>query len=183
MDLNILHDGVLTTELACVYFLQLSVVHSKEFICVGKGAMVCGNKMKLVSRKQNSGKYSAHWRCSKRNCRLKRSVRSTSAFFSYEDVQGRRKTKLSLCQIVQLLYLWLHTHCATRKLQPLMSLSSDTIIDWLNLFREVCSQSILNLPRLSDTPEVSIQIGESHFSSVSARCEEVLLTIKHSASS
>lgn len=48
MNITTLQYGVLSTELACVHFLQLSRVLPKEFACERKGTAIFGNKMKLV---------------------------------------------------------------------------------------------------------------------------------------
>ena len=123
----------------------------------------CSKQMFIVQRKQGSGRLSISWRCTSCNCRTERSVRSTCKFLTYERSDGRGCSKLSLCQILHLLYLWLHTTSTLRQLHVVTGHSLQTLTDWSNLFREVCSISLRSLPKLIGSHEVPVQIDESYF--------------------
>ena len=166
MDLFSFTGSVLASEMTCVEFLQHFGVIPYVLFCPGKDGVACGAPMRTVQRLQKSGQRSVRWRCSVKACRTERSVRSASNFLKYERCDGRADCKLTLRQILLLLYLWVCTTSTTRQLRDLTGLGLATIADWTNFFREVCSHSIANLPKLVGTALEPAQLDESRFGGV-----------------
>ncbi len=52
----------------------------------------------------------------------------------------------------------------TREIEYNTGHSSSTVIDWLNLMREVCTHSVEAEPKMVGTAENPVQIDESYFS-------------------
>ena len=163
MDLLTFSGEVLESETSSVRFLQAHGVIPNSVTCPGKQVANCAAEIIMVHRKNRSGRFSMHWRCTKKMCRVERSVRTTSLFLKYEKRDGSSCSNMSLCDIMRLLYLWLHTTSTVRQLHLLTGHSLQTLTDWTNLFREVCSHSTVRLPQLLGTAEEPVQIDESYF--------------------
>ena len=163
MDLLTFSEEVLESEESCAHFLQAHGVIPYSVLCPGKQNANCGAQMIMVHRKNRSGRLSVHWRCTKKVCRVERSVRATTLFLKYKKNDGSSCSNMSLCDIMRLLYLWLYTTSTLRQLRVLTGHSLQTLTDWTNLFREVCAHSMVRLPQLLGTVEEPAQIDDSYF--------------------
>ena len=65
---------------------------------------MCGRRMYAGTHNEKPA-----WRCTLRNCNVKRSVRAKNEFFFYKDSIGRLQHKLGLHKILEHMYLWLFT--------------------------------------------------------------------------
>ena len=148
---------VLQSELSCVQFLQSYGIVSSTMNCD------CSTLMKLVLRKQRSGNSTIVWRCSKRACRKKKSVRSQCSFLAFKRADGRVRTSLTLRKLLELVYLWLYNRSTCRQMRIQTGCSLQSIADWLGLFREVCSHAIIAAPKLKGTSDYPVQIDEAYF--------------------
>ena len=76
-------NEVLSSEINCIHFLQLTGVILHQVYCPGKRAERCGSVMHMIQRIQKSGRTSIQWRCSRKECRAERSVRSNSRLLKF----------------------------------------------------------------------------------------------------
>ncbi|MPC33493.1 hypothetical protein E2C01_026845 [Portunus trituberculatus] len=104
-------------------------------------------------------------RCCKRGCQKYLSVRQDNRFFHFTDVNGRLNSKITLCQILELVYLFVHN---------IPNLTAATIsgrgrnkcaTDWFNLCCEVCSEivSVNRRGQMVGTVDNPVQIDEGYF--------------------
>jgi len=68
----------------------------------------CGLFMRRT-RKNRKGEIIPSWRCSRKACRTQRSIRHTNLFFIVEDGKGRNNSKMSLRDILLLVYLFVNS--------------------------------------------------------------------------
>ena len=90
-----------------------------------------------------------------------RSVRVKSYFLKCNMVDERSSCKLSLCKIMNMLYLWIRTTSSTRQMQVVTGLFLESICDWTNFFRETCASAVIELPKLEGIQDNPVQIYES----------------------
>lgn len=157
MNLLSFSQSVLSSESKCVSFLQDHGLIPREKKCV------CGRDMRSLNIKHKSGNHGVTWECTYYRCRKKQSVRSDCSFLAFKRSDGRIRCSISLCQLMHLLYLYLNTYSTCRQLHSITSIGLPTIVDWLNLIREVCTHSIVHSQKLVGTTESPIQIDESYF--------------------
>ena len=148
----------LLSELSAVKYLQSHGIIPTDLPCQ------CGANMALRSRKQRSGNTTVVWRCSKKDCRSEKSVRSNCCFLAYKRSDGRLRASLTLRKIVEVVYTWLYFEPTQRKMQKTSKCGSATVTDWLYLCREVCSHAIEKAPKLVGTLSKPVQIDEAYFS-------------------
>ena len=91
------------------------------------------------------------WRC--HGCKNKYSIRKGSFFSS---------SKLELRKIVLLIYCWTHSVSNT-KAQIFCSVSKQTITDWYNFCRDICSRILLRQQQPTGGVGDIIEIDESKF--------------------
>ena len=151
MKLSNFFSSVFSSEMSVVRFLQEAGVVSMNLACV------CGSSMRLESRRNKSGNYSVAWRCPKKNCRKE------CSFLAYKRTDGRLRSSMTLRKIIEVVYFWLFTQPTHRQLQAISGCSAPTLVDWLNLSREVCTHAILNAPKLKRTSSRPVQIDEGYF--------------------
>lgn len=102
----------------------------------------CGGDLKETTRtseKRNldgSFKRTVTLRCTKKGCQTFQSIRKGYQFFSYTDLNGRCNSKLTLTEIMELVWYWVH-------LNPVQTTvlwtgrSNHTVVDWYILCRDV----------------------------------------------
>lgn len=152
MKLARLYSDVVCSESHAIAFLQNHGIFSKEMKCPA-----CGNWMKLDLNR-------IRWRCYKAKCRKEISVRIDNSFFTFIERSGRLHSRLSLAKIIELVYLFLFFRLNIRQCAYVTGLHTHAVGDWNNLMREVCSNSLVNEPKMVGTLENPIQIDESFFS-------------------
>lgn len=159
-----LHEQALKTETACLEFLRtFGIFSNAAAICPGRKVSQCLNPMKTIHRKNRKGHTTSSWRCSKKNCRIQRSIRSTNKFFAFQDSRGRTKCNLNLRQILLLVYLFVYSNDTLDQIVIKTGHSKATVCDWMNLCREVCSRVVRSLPKMVGTNDKPVQIDESYF--------------------
>ena len=77
-----------------------------------------------------------HWKCPRRRCGKRKSIRSGSFFAN---------SKLPLGDILCTIYGWA-IGISMSATSTFFSISHHTVIDWYNLIREECSAKLLRLP-------------------------------------
>ena len=119
--------------------------------------------MRVKRMHSSCGQYISVLRCSLKSCQIRRSIRLTNKFFTFRQPNGIAKCNLSLCHIVELVYEWLYSRSTISQLIEKTGHASQTIIDWKNLMREVCSLSVNSQTKYNGTLSNPIQIDESSF--------------------
>ena len=94
------------------------------------------------------------WRCPKKNCRKKISIRKDSWFM---------KSHLTIPQIVKLTYFWVYKYPQELVIHELKLGSDHTIVDWYNFAREVCAEILENRSEKIGGPGKHVEIDESKF--------------------
>ena len=64
--------------------------------------------MKATNRRRQDGSLVPSLRCSNRKCQTFRSVRSGNPFFHWRDKNDNCRFRLSLCEILEIVFLWSH---------------------------------------------------------------------------
>ena len=117
MKLLDFHDQALKSEEHAVPFLEsFGIFDPSAVLCPGKKERFCGNLMSQIRKKSRKGENIQSWRCSKKNCRTTRSIRSTNKFFTYRDNQGRRKCNLTVRPILLIVYHFLYVQDTVEQL-------------------------------------------------------------------
>lgn len=104
------------------------------------------------------------WRCYRARCRKEIVLRDENLFFTFMETSGKLHSGLPLRQILKLLWIFLYTHMTNRNSVYASKCAIQTVVDWNNLMREVCSHSLEAEPKMVGTIENPIQIDESFFS-------------------
>lgn len=122
-------------------------------------------KMKFVQRKGKKkyadGTFATYpsFKCRNRNCRTYKSVRKCNAFFTFFDKNLNANSKLSIREILYILFLW----CLDIPIVQVVELtghSNHTIVDWYNLCRDI-PQRMWNRRNKMGGPGITVQIDES----------------------
>ena len=103
-------------------------------------------------------------RCRIRGCQKYRSVRQGNRFFHFTDVNGRLNSKLTLCQILELAYLFV-LNIPNLTAVAMSGRGRECVTDWFHLCREVCSEivSVNRRGQMVGTVESPVQIDEAYF--------------------
>lgn len=151
---------VISSEAACVEYLQNNLLLGDAE--AQDPCHKCGGEMSQKRRKTRKGDWIPIFRCTKTGCQTTRSVRTGNKFFFYTDLNGRMNCNLSLCAIMELMYLFI-ADMPLRNVVTLTGRSTNTVTDWFNMCREVCSSVISKRPQMEGTFQHPIQIDESRF--------------------
>ncbi len=164
MKLLDFHEQALKSEEHAVSFLQsFGIFDPSAVFCPGKHGEICGNKMSQIRKKSKKGDIIPSWRCSKKLCRVTRSIRSTNRFFTYRDIKNRARCNLSLKEILLIVYHFVYSQDTMEQLMVKTGHGKHTIVDWMNMCREVCSFAINSRPKMVGTSDQPVQIDESYF--------------------
>lgn len=159
-----LYDQALKSEPACLEFLRtFGIFTDAAALCPGKQGVICTRPMGTIFRKTKKGHVIPSWRCGRKLCRTTRSIRKTNRFFTFEASDGRARCNLKLREILLIVYFFIYSNDTLDQFVTKTGHSKQTICDWLNLCREVCSKVIRSLPKMVGTPERTVQIDESYF--------------------
>jgi hypothetical protein len=124
----------------------------------------CGGMMREARKRSRDGTFRPVLRCARRGCQKYRSVRDGNEFFHYTDVNGKMNVKLQLAQILEVAYLFI-MRVPSETAVTMAGLSIQTITDWYNMCREVCSSavSVNRRGQMVGTAADPIQIDEARF--------------------
>lgn len=90
------------------------------------------------------------WRCPSAD-------RRTRSFLADSYFQN---SNLSMSEILGLIYGWTYD-CTNQQISEFFDISENTVTDWANLFREMCSWKLLQQPIVLGGPNQVVQIDES----------------------
>ena len=97
------YQSVIVNEVTAVDFLKqhgLLPEEEEEGSCIKCGQ----DSMKATNRRRQDSSL----RCSNRKCQTFRSVRSGNPFFHWRDKNDNCRFRLSLCEILEIVFLWSH---------------------------------------------------------------------------
>ena len=163
MLLKTFYNEVIANEIQCTQFLMahgvILQVEQTQQTCIR-----CGSAMKDATRKNRNGESYAILRCVKFGCQTTASVRTGNEFLAYTDASGRTHGRLTLCEILELIMLWM-IEMPLSKIAKATGRSGNTTVDWSNFFRKVCSQMVTVEKRgkMIGTVDEPIQIDEARF--------------------
>ncbi len=107
-----------------------------------------------------------NWAIPKRCCRTTRSIRKTYRFCTFIDKHGHAPSNIMLRDILEIICFWLMEQGTIEQLCKKTNHSNKTIVDWLNLCREVYSIAVASQSKFRGTLAVPVEIDESKFSKV-----------------
>ncbi|XP_068222000.1 uncharacterized protein [Palaemon carinicauda] len=138
-------------------------LQEKGIIQVQDSCEKCDGPMRLTNKKSR-GQDRMVWRCKRKGCQATRSTRTGNNFFTYTDLNCKLNSCLSLCKIMELVYLWTLS-MDVDTVQTITGRSPTTIVDWFNYCREVCSAkvSVLKRGQMKGTESSPVQIDEARF--------------------
>ena len=98
---------------------------------------------RLLSKPQTVHGVIRQWlRCNRKGCQAWRSIRTDAPFFHYTDVNGQLNSTLSLSEILELSYFWLHSVSQALVMQ-FTGKAAQTVSNWWNLCRDVACNAWL----------------------------------------
>ena len=120
--------------------------------------------MQEKKKRNRKGEFIPLLRCPKKGCQTYRSVREGNNFFYYTDLNGKINSRLSLCEILELVFYFVYETPINTTI-TLTGKSPNTVTDWYNMCREVCSVMVSCQTRgkMVGTEENPIQIDEARF--------------------
>ena len=97
-------NTVILSEEQCVEFLRENqlLVQAADYPPCAR----CCHVMEQKRKCDREGEFLLVLRCPQRGCQTTRSVRQGNAFFHYTDLNGRLNSQLTLCGIVELVYMF-----------------------------------------------------------------------------
>ena len=150
---------VLESESTSVAYLRQFGLFVEPPICKGRRGTACGAVMEERFRRD-----APVWRCPVSKCQTFRSMTSANPFFLFfsESKPGRRQIRL--VDILQIAWMWCYSGMTINETSDAVGVAKQTISDWFEKCRHVCSTTELLLPKMRGTPEQPIQVDESYFS-------------------
>ena len=115
-------------------------------------------------RRKIRGEIRPVFRCSRKGVSNFRSVRDGNIFFSYTDLNNKIHCNLTLCEIIELVYFFVKDFSFDLT-KEMTGRSRQTICDWFNMCREVCSSivSVKKRGKMVGTQENPVEIDEARF--------------------
>jgi len=159
-----LHAQVYDEESALRFLQSLGLFTEETIPCPGKENKKCEGIMRKTIRKTTSGTKTPTWRCNKKHCQMRRSIRSTNSFFTFRTSKGKNRTSMKLQHIIILVYEWLFGKMTLDELQIRTGHARATLVDWLGFFRNVCTTALTHRDLFRGTADQPVQIDESYFS-------------------
>ena len=138
-------------------------LREKGILQVQDSCEKCDGPMRLANKKSR-GQDRMVWRCKRKGCQATKSTRTGNKFFTYTDLNSKLNSCLSLCKIMELVYLWT-LNMGVDTVQTITGKSPMTIVDWFNYCREVCSAkvSVTKRGQMKGTESSPVQIDEARF--------------------
>ncbi|KAK4881277.1 hypothetical protein RN001_004596 [Aquatica leii] len=120
--------------------------------------------MQEKQKRDRGGEYIPVYRCPRKGCQRTRSVRHGNRFLHYTDPNGKINSKLSLCEILELIFFFI-LEIDFDTAVKLTGKGRGTVCDWYSLCREVCSSvvSVNRRGQLRGTEKDPVQIDEARF--------------------
>lgn len=123
----------------------------------------CGGDMVTAWERDRAGaEFYPVLRYRKKGCQAMHSVQTNNTFFHYTDLNNRANSKLTLCKILEIDF-FLVLEISMDDAMTLSGRCKQTITDWCNMRREICSSVMRARPQLMGTHLNPIQIDESYF--------------------
>lgn len=162
MLLKHFYQNIVCSEENAVEFLR-----QHNLLDVAQDAMpchLCGGDMKNATKRNRGGEHIPVLRCARKGCQTYRSVRKGNKFFHYTDINEKINCKLSLSEILELVFFFVMEIPMNTTL-TLTGKSSATVTDWFNMCREVCGVIVSHSTRgkMIGTDVEPIQIDEARF--------------------
>ena len=145
-----LYTQVIRDEVAATEFLRRYQLLEQPVDIVP--CSKCGGEM-AEKRRKIKGENRPVFRCRK-GCQTFRSVRHESIFFCYTDLNNKMNCKLTLCEILELVF-YFAKDLSLDLTEEMTGKSRPTICDWFNMCREVCS-SIVSVNRRGQMVETAV---------------------------
>lgn len=80
-----------------------------------------------------------------------------------------------MSEILALIYTWTY-ECSNQQISEFIDISENSVTDWANLFREICSWKLLQQPIMLGGPNQIVQIDESVIAKRKYNVGRLLLT-------
>ena len=164
MNIFEFYRDVLSSEEITVEFLrQYGLFDEASVQCPGRPSRNCGHPMQRGICKTKRGERTPVWKCTKKVCRSSKSIHCTNSFFTFRDRNNRNNNKLRLKDIVLLVHECFTTTNTIDNMMKTTRFARQTIVDWLSLFREVCSTAVNAQSKWGCTEEKPAQADEAYF--------------------
>lgn len=158
---------ITSSKKSSIEFLQKHGVIPSEMICPGptvhgKRNFSCGNYMALKDVKDRKDRLS--WRCRKIH-KFKindKDYVNKNVKVSIREGSWLKDAKLTLEQIIELMYLWSQGF-TNKEIEHELKLSNKTIVEWTIFFRECITCSILKHSEQIGGEGIEVEIDESKF--------------------
>lgn len=159
MLLKEFYTTVISSEVVCVNFLRNNGLMGE--VDANDPCHKCGTEMVEKRRKSRAGEWVPVLRCTKKGCQTTRSVRNES-IFHMTDLNDRVNSKLTLCQIMELLFFFV-LEMPIAKTAELTGRAESTVTTWFEMCRNVCTSDLATRQKMVGTDDDPIQIDESRF--------------------
>ena len=105
-------------------------------------------------RRKIKGESRPVFRCRRKGCQTFRSACHESIFFYYTDLNNKMNCKLTLCEILELVFYFVKD-LSLDLTEEMTGRSRPTICDWFNMCKEFCS-SIVSVNRRGQMVETAV---------------------------
>lgn len=124
----------------------------------------CGAVMQEKRKRDRGGEFRPILRCPRRGCQTSRSIRTGNKFFHYTDLNGKTNSKLSICEILELVYYFV-SDIPISTTQVLTGKSPNTVTKWFNMCRKICGAVVSRCTRnqMVGTQKKPIHIDKIRF--------------------
>lgn len=165
-----LYRYVIYDEAMCVKYLQERQLlpRNDDRNCSRiRDGVKCDGILKVCerkSRKRNSDgsfKKIVTFKCNKKGCQTYQSIRKENPFFTYTDLNGRCNSQLSLTEIIELVWFWVH-RIPVNQVAQFTRRAKKTIVDWYDLCRDVVVDKYSKRTKMGG-PGCVIQLYETPF--------------------
>ena len=95
-------------------------------------------------------------------CRIKTGPKKHEHKLSFRTGTFFEKSNMTIEEILQILYLWVHGH-SQKNIQHVVGISSSTDVDWASICRGVCEVSVMRNSEKIGGQGIMVEIDESKF--------------------
>lgn len=111
--------------------------------------------------KKEKGRERVIFKCREKTYQSTVQARKGNEFFTYTDCNGRNNSKLSLAEILEVVWYWVH-RCGRKATHDFCGRSLSTTSDWFNLCREIPCLLFEKREKISGVGKI-VQIDECLF--------------------